>query len=114
MPRIFFSKMLADEDMSKVSAAIDALDFRSLSIWVREPFYCTWDFVVEAWPSAVRFKLVFGTVQFRYAPFANVRAFFPERIVFAGEGHFGSFVNYDLFLFGGELLEAGLVLRSRH
>jgi len=105
--------VLANEDVPQVGAAVDALDFRSPSIRVRQSFYCTWDFIVKTWPSTVCFKLVFRTVQFCSAAFANVGAPFPEGVVFAGEGHFGTFVNYDLLLFRGKLLRIGLFLRSR-
>lgn len=113
VPCIFFGEVLASEDVSEVGAAVGALDFRSPSIRVRKPFNCAWNLVVEAWPSAVCFKLVFRTVQFCAAAFANVGAFFPEGVVFACKGHFCAFVDYDLFLFRGKLLEIGLFLRSR-
>lgn len=58
MPSIFFGKVLSSEYVSEVGAAIGALDFGSLSVKVRKPFYCAWDFIVKAWPPAVGFKLV--------------------------------------------------------
>ena len=113
VPCVFFGEVLAREDVSKVGAAVDALDFRSPSIRVRQSFYSPWNFVVKAWPSAVCFKLVLRTVQFCSAVFANVGAFFPKRVVFACEGHFGAFMNYDLFFFRAEFLKICLRLRSR-
>lgn len=113
MPCVFFGEMLASENVSKVGAAVSTLDFRAPSIGVRQPFNCAWDFVVKAWPSAVRFKFVLRMIQFCSAAFANVSAAFPKRVVFAGEGHFGAFVNYNLFFFRGKLLEISLFFRSR-
>ena len=113
MPCVFFGEVLASKDVSKVGAAVNALHLRSLTIRVRQSFNCTRDFFVEAWPAAVCFKLVFGTVQFCAAAFADVGAFFPECIVLAREGHFGAFVNYNLFFFWSESLKIRLVLRSR-
>ncbi len=112
MPCVFFSEMLTCEDVPKVGAAVNALNLRSLTIWVSKPLYRTMDFFIEAWPAAVCFKLVFGAVQFCAAAFADVGAFFPECIVFACEGHFGAFVNYDLLFFRGERFEVGLFFRS--
>ena len=113
MARVFFGEVLACKDVSKVGTAVDALNFSSQSVGVRQTFYCTRDFLVEAWPAAVCFKLVLGTIQFCTAPFADVGSFFPKRIVLACEGHFGAFVNDNLLFFGGELFGAGLFFRSR-
>ena len=104
--------MLSRENVPKMRAAIDALYFGSFSVRVGHSFYSPWNFVIEAWPATVRFKLVLGTIKFCAAAFTDVGAFFPESVVFAGEGHFGAFVNYDLLLFGGKLLRIGLFLRS--
>ena len=104
--------MFTREDMSKVGAAVDTLNFRSPAIRIRHSLYCAGNFVVKAWPPAIRFKLVFRTVQFGAATFADVGAFFPESVVFAGEGHFGAFVNDNLFFFRGKLFEIGLFFRS--
>ena len=58
MTCIFFSNMFTSEDVSKVSTAVDALNFRSLSVGVWQTFYCTRNFIVKAWPTTVCFKLV--------------------------------------------------------
>jgi len=113
MTRIFFGKMLANEDVPQMSAAVCALDFSSFSIRVRQSFNGTRNFIVKAWPTAVCFKLVLRTVQFFAAAFANVSSFIPKRVVLACEGHFCALVNYDLVLFGGKLFEVGLFFRSR-
>jgi hypothetical protein len=57
--------------------------------------------VVEAWPSAASLKLAFGTVKRRTAPFADVCAAFPKRVILASEGHFRAFVADDAFFFSG-------------
>jgi len=101
MSCVFFCEVLAHKDMSQVSSAISALDFRSYPVRVWNSFYCTRDFVIKAWPATVSFEFVFRTVEFCTATFANVGAFLPEREIFAFEGHFGPFVYYNLFLFRG-------------
>ena len=113
MSSVLFSEVLSCEDVPKVGAAVDALDFCSSSVGVRKPFYCAWDFVVKAWPATIRFKFVLRTIKFCAAAFANIGAFFPKRIVFSCKGHFGAFVNYNLMFFRGKLLEVGLFFRSR-
>jgi hypothetical protein len=113
VPRVSFGEVLACKYVSQVGAAVCTLDFCSLPIWVGLANDGAWDFVVEAWPAAVGFKLVFGPVQFCAAPFADVGAFLPECVVFASEWHFGAFVDYDLFFFWGKFLKIGLGLRTR-
>ncbi len=101
MPRIFFGEVLACEDVSEVGATVGALNFCSHAVGVRFSYDGAWDFVVEAWPAAVGFKLVFRTVKFCAAAFTNVGAFFPETVVFACKGHLCAFVYYDLFFLWG-------------
>ncbi len=100
MPRVLLGEALADEDMPEVGAAIGALNLRAYTIWVGEAFNGAWDFFVEAGPAAVGFKLGFGAVEFGAAAFADIRAFVPEGVVFAGEGHLSALVDDDLFFFG--------------
>lgn len=101
MPRIFFGEVLACEDVPEVGAAVDALDFRSHSVWIWLSYDGSRNFVVEAWPAAVGFKLVFRTVKFCTASLTNVGAFFPESVVFACKWHLCAFVYYDLFFLWG-------------
>lgn len=98
--------------MSQVGSAVDALNFSSYTIWIRQPLNCTGDFFVETWPAAVGFKLVLRTVQFCAAAFADVGSFFPERIVLAREWHFGAFANDNLFFLWGKMFEVGLFFRN--
>ncbi len=58
VPRVFFSEVLACEDVPEVGAAVCALDFSSPAIWVRQTFYRPWNFIIKAWPPAIGFKLV--------------------------------------------------------
>jgi hypothetical protein len=105
MPCVFLCKVLAGEDVSKVGTAVSAFNFRSHPIWVRLAYDGAGNLFVKAWPATVGFKLVFGTVQFGAAAFADVGAFFPESEIFACEGHFGAFVYYDLFFLGVSFLK---------
>ena len=105
--------MLSRENVPKVRVAIVALYFGSFSVRVGHSFYSPWNFVIEAWPATVRFKLVLGMIKFCAATLTDVGAFFPESVVFACEGHFRSFFNYYLFFFRGKLFEVGLFFRSR-
>jgi len=102
--RVLLCKTLADKNVSQVGAAVSTLNLRSHPIRVRQPFNGAGDFVVEAWPTTVRFKLILGTVKFGAAPFADVGAFLPKSKVFSCKRHFGAFVDYDLFFFRSEFL----------
>ena len=105
--------MLSRENVPKVRVAIVALYFGSFSVRVGHSFYSPWNFVIEAWPATVRFKLVLGTIKFCAAAFTDVGAFFPESVVFACEGHFRAFVNDNLLFFRGKLFEVGLFFRRQ-
>ena len=102
--RVLLCKTLADKNVSQVGAAVSTLNLRSHPIRVRQPFNGAGDFVVEDWPTTVRFKLILGTVKFGAAPFADVGAFLPKSKVFSCKRHFGAFVDYDLFFFRSEFL----------
>ncbi len=104
--------MFPSENVAKVGAAVGTFNLRSHAVRVGQPLHCTGDFIVEAWPATVGFKLVFASVQFSAASFADIGAFFPESVVFACKRHFCAFVNDYLFLFGSEFFEVGLFLRS--
>jgi len=97
--RVLFCEVLANKNVSQVGAAVGTLNLRSHPIWVRQLFHCAGDFVVEAWPATVGFKLVLGSVKFGAAPFADVGAFLPKSKVFSFKRHFGAFADYYLFLF---------------
>ena len=112
MTRVLFCEVLADKNVSQVGAAVGTLNLRSHPIWVRQLFHCAGDFVVEAWPATVGFKLVLGSVKFGAAPFADVGAFLPKSKVFSFKRHFGAFVDYDLFFFRSEFLSG--LKRSGH
>ncbi len=58
--RVSFSvKCSPDEDVSKVGAAVSAFNLRPHPIGVRQPLDSAGNFLIEAWPPAVRLKLVF-------------------------------------------------------
>jgi len=101
VPRVLLRVLLTHENMAQVCSAVGALYLGAHAVGVWEPFYCAGDFVVEARPAAVCFKLVFRAVEFGAATFADVGAFLPESVVFAGEGHFCAFIYDYLFLFRG-------------
>ena len=105
--------MLSHKDMSKVSATVCTFDFRSHTIRVKFPYDSAWNLIVKTWPATVCFKLVFGTVKFCAAAFADIGAFVPKRIVFACEGHLRAFVNYYLFFFRGKFFQVRFILRRR-
>lgn len=109
MPCVLCREVFTSEDMAEVGAAVGALNLRPHPIWVRQPLDGAGDFFIKTGPAAACLKLVLGTVQFSSAASADIGAFFPERIVFSGEGHLGAFVDYDLFFFGREF---SLLLRS--
>ena len=112
MPSVLLGEVLAYKHMSEVSAAVCALNLCALAIRVRKAFDGAGDFVVEAWPPAIRLKLVFGAVKFCAAAFADVGAFFPERVILPSERHFGAFVHDNLFFFRSKLFEVCLIFRS--
>ena len=82
-----------------MGTAVRARYFCPNTIGVRRSLNRAWNFFIEAGPTAVSLKLVFRAVQGGSAAFADVGAFFPESVVFAGEGHFGAFVDDYLFFF---------------
>ena len=112
MTCVFFGEMFSPENVPKVRAAIGALYFDSFSVRVGHSFYSSWNFLIEAWPATVRFKLVLGTIKFCAAALTDVGAFFPESVVFACEGHFRAFFNYYLFFFRGKLFAVVFSFRS--
>lgn len=103
MPSVLQSKLLTCENVPQVGSAVGALDLGTHAVGIREPFYCSGDFVIEAWPTAACFKLVFGSIKFGAAPFTYIGSLFPESIVFACKGHLGAFVDDYLFLFRRQL-----------
>jgi len=100
VPCVLLCEVLAHKDMAEVSAAVSTLDLGSHAVGVRQPPNRARDFLLKAWPAAVRFKLALRTVKRSAAAFADVSAFVPEGEVFAGEGHLGAFVDDDALLFG--------------
>jgi hypothetical protein len=109
---VFLREVFSRENVSKVGAAVDALDFHAYPIGVGQAFYGIGDFIIKAGPAAACFKLAFGAVKFCAATLADVGAFLPERVVFACEGHLGAFMHNNLFFFWAEFF-AFRLLRSR-
>lgn len=72
MPGVFFRKLFAGKNMSKMSAAIGAYDFRTATVCIGYPLYGVPDFIVKAWPSTVRLKFVYRAVQGGVAAPANI------------------------------------------
>ena len=112
VPCVLLCEVLAYKDVAKVSAAVSTLDFGSHAVGVRQPPNRARDFLVKAWPATVRLKLAFRTVQPSSAAFADVGAFFPERVILPSERHFGAFVHDNLFFFRSKLFEVCLIFRS--
>lgn len=100
MAGILLREVLAHKDVTQVSAAVGTLNFGPHTVRVRQPPNRTWNFLVKAWPAAVRLKLAFRTVQRSAAAFADVGARVPEGKVFADEGHLGAFVDDNPLFFG--------------
>ena len=72
MARIFFCEFLSEKNMSEVTTAIAADDFRTPSVGIGDPPDCAWDLVIKAWPSAVGIKFIRGLVKTSIAPAADV------------------------------------------
>jgi hypothetical protein len=52
MPGVFFGESFANKNMTQVTAAIGANNFRSMAIGIRYSFHCPWNFIIETWPAA--------------------------------------------------------------
>lgn len=59
MSYVSWSKLFSCEHMAQVPLAIGTLNLRPYAVWIRQMLYGTLNFLVEGWPSAMGFKLVF-------------------------------------------------------
>ena len=92
VPSIFLGEMFANEDVSKVSAAVGTLYFGADPIGVRQPLHGARDLIVKTGPPAICLKLALAAVQWCTASFANVGAFLPKSEVFTGERRLCAFI----------------------
>jgi hypothetical protein len=58
VPGIFSREAFAQEYMSEVTLAVGTDDFGAMSVGIVVSFHGVPDFIVEAWPSAVRVEFV--------------------------------------------------------
>ena len=85
MAGVFFGEVFPREDVAEVGSAVAALDFCADAVGVRKPPNRAWNLLVEAWPTTIRLKLTFRTIQRRTATLTHVGALLPERKVFPSE-----------------------------
>lgn len=74
MARVLLCKPFADEDMAQMAAAVGTQNFRTSPIGIGYVFYRTVDLVIEARPSAMRFKFIFRTVERRVTALTHIGA----------------------------------------
>lgn len=101
MAKVFRRQVFTFKHMAEVGFTVRANYFRTAPIRIRYAFNRAWNFVVEAGPSAVRFKFVPGCIQWRITTLADVHSIFPMMIVFARVGILRSLVNDHAFLLFG-------------
>ncbi len=97
------SHLLADEDVSQVSAAGGANYLGASSVGVGQAAHRVRYFGVERGPAAAGVEFVIGAIQRGTAAAATIGAFFAMAIVFSAKGAFGSFMDDNARLFGVEL-----------
>src|SRR6185437_3176601 len=88
------------EHMAKVGPTGHALDLHALSVRVGKLAHRACHFLVETRPATARMELCVRNVERRLAPATNVRAFFEEVVVLAGEWAFRALVDKHSLFFG--------------
>jgi len=86
-----------------VGSAFGAAYFRPLTVGVRFLGDGARNFLVEAWPTTIGFKLVLGTIQGFATSLADIDTFLPKSKIFACERCFCCFIFYDSFFFRRKL-----------
>jgi hypothetical protein len=98
MARVFGCKSFSFKNVPQVGAARGASDFRALAVRVQAALYRTWDFLIEAGPTATGMEFCFRSVKRSAATPANIGSGFEKVIIFTAERRFGTFAfNYVSF-----------------
>jgi hypothetical protein len=90
-----------------MALAIVADDFRALAVGVKMAVNGAVNLIIKARPSAVALELVGGSIQWRIALAADVRARLLVVRVLADEGTFGTFLEDHERFFPREFVESG-------
>lgn len=109
MADIFVGETLSLENVPQMSFAVGADNFDSDPIGIRMPFDGSFDFIVEARPTAVRVKFIPGTVQRRVAPAADISSLFFIIKELSRVRALGSFPDDNVLFFGSEFVVVGHV-----
>lgn len=112
MSSVFLGEAFAFKDVPQVSTTVATLNLSSDAVRVWNTSNSAWDLLIEAWPTAVRLKLTFRTVQRRTATLADVGALVPESIILARKRRLSSFTDDDTLFLRGKLNQ--FIFRSRH
>ena len=100
--------------MSQVAAAIMANNLGAMAVGVLMKIDGVGDLVIEAWPAAMAFELVLGSIKGRVAATANERARISQIGVPTGEWPFCAFADDDVSFLVSQFVVFGRWLIGIH
>ena len=99
MSDIFCSQPLSNEHMAQMAFAMGTNDLCASTVFIRNSFYSTGDFIIKSGPSTTGIKFIFSVIKDKATLPAMVCSVYKKVIVLAGKGWLCAFVNDDTFFF---------------